>query len=171
MAFTTVVTHATGDVFPASDWNTYVRDDIAWVHGRLDPIAYGKKTSSVTSSATTFAGGTDVLASALSFTADGTSDYLLVATSRGWNNATASTANILEINLDGADRGAMATGSFSLANAAQTIVALGVIATPAAGAHTVNARLYCSAATLATMVGGAGGVGADMPILVALMAV
>jgi hypothetical protein len=33
MAWTTVITHATGDVFPASDWNTYVRDNFAYLHG------------------------------------------------------------------------------------------------------------------------------------------
>jgi hypothetical protein len=31
MAFTTVITHATGDVFPAADWNTYIRDNINYL--------------------------------------------------------------------------------------------------------------------------------------------
>jgi hypothetical protein len=30
-ALTTVITHATGDVFPATDWNTYVRDDLNYI--------------------------------------------------------------------------------------------------------------------------------------------
>lgn len=28
MALSTVITHATGDVFPAADWNTYIRDNV-----------------------------------------------------------------------------------------------------------------------------------------------
>jgi hypothetical protein len=39
MAYTTVVTHATGDVFPASDWNTYVRDNLAYLHGDSGAIS------------------------------------------------------------------------------------------------------------------------------------
>lgn len=39
MAYTTVVTHATGDVFPAADWNTYVRDNLAYLHGDAGAIA------------------------------------------------------------------------------------------------------------------------------------
>lgn len=31
-AYTTVVTHATGDVLPATDWNSYLRDNLAFIH-------------------------------------------------------------------------------------------------------------------------------------------
>jgi hypothetical protein len=31
VALTTVITHATGDVFPASDWNTYLRDNLNYL--------------------------------------------------------------------------------------------------------------------------------------------
>jgi adhesin HecA-like repeat protein len=31
VAITTVITHATGDVFPATDWNTYLRDNINYL--------------------------------------------------------------------------------------------------------------------------------------------
>jgi hypothetical protein len=33
MAWTAPITHATGDVLPASDWNTYVRDNTKYLHG------------------------------------------------------------------------------------------------------------------------------------------
>jgi hypothetical protein len=49
-------------------------------------LASGKKTGSVTSSGTTFAAGSDVLAAALSFTADGTSDYLVKIVCEGMSN-------------------------------------------------------------------------------------
>lgn len=39
MAWTTVITHATGDVLPASDWNTYVRDDLAYLHGDTGDVS------------------------------------------------------------------------------------------------------------------------------------
>lgn len=38
-AYTTTITHATGDVFPASDWNTYVRDNFAFLHDRGSDLA------------------------------------------------------------------------------------------------------------------------------------
>jgi hypothetical protein len=33
VAWTAVITHATGDVFPASDWNTYIRDNLTYLRG------------------------------------------------------------------------------------------------------------------------------------------
>ena len=33
MAWTTPITHATGDVVPASDWNTYIRDNTNYLFG------------------------------------------------------------------------------------------------------------------------------------------
>jgi hypothetical protein len=38
-AYTTVVTHSTGDVFPATDWNTYLRDNVAFLHDRGGDLA------------------------------------------------------------------------------------------------------------------------------------
>lgn len=39
MAYTTVITHATGDVLPATDWNTYIRDNFAFLHDRGADLA------------------------------------------------------------------------------------------------------------------------------------
>lgn len=39
MAYTTVITHATGDVLPATDWNTYLRDDLAFLHDQGADLA------------------------------------------------------------------------------------------------------------------------------------
>ncbi len=33
MAWTTPITHATGDLSPASDWNTYIRDNTNFLYG------------------------------------------------------------------------------------------------------------------------------------------
>jgi hypothetical protein len=38
-AYTTVITHATGDVFPATDWNTYVQGNFAFLHDQQADLA------------------------------------------------------------------------------------------------------------------------------------
>lgn len=149
----------TGHIVTAAEYDADVSRFAAW--------ASGKKTSSVTSSGTTFAAGTDLLASALSFTADGTSDYLIRVRGVSWFNNSATGTNQLRINLDGADDGFICTWSVPAANAALPLVAEAVIPAPSAGAHTVNARLTVAAGT-ATINAGAGGAGANAPILVAV---
>lgn len=63
-ALTTVVTHATGDVFPATDWNAYVRDNVNYlVSAGADLAALaGSNTLSVTNEFhnVTLAGGNTI---------------------------------------------------------------------------------------------------------------
>jgi hypothetical protein len=127
-------------------------------------IASGTRTSSVTTSGTTFATGADLLASTLSFTADGVSNYLILVNAPTWNNSVAGTM-FLELNLDGVETGVIASSSSGAASTALT--AKGVLITPAAGSHTVNIRLHTTAGT-ASVQGGSGGGGNYFPILVAI---
>lgn len=128
-------------------------------------LAKGKKTSSASTTGTTFGTGVDLLASALSFTADGTSDYAVVVSADGVLNTGTPNSNQFNINLDGSDVGII--GVFKTAAVQQEIpVCLrGVILAPSAGSHTVNVRFFVSAGT-GQVVGGAGGAATDQPILV-----
>jgi hypothetical protein len=131
-------------------------------------ISYGTSNTSVSATGTTFATGTDVLSTPLSFTATGKDNYLLIVSAPVWNNGTASASSILSINLDGTDAGQIAQITESTSLTSQfSLYACGVIPTPSVGSHAVNARLIASAGT-ATIAAGAGGAGTRTPILVAV---
>jgi hypothetical protein len=127
-------------------------------------IVRGTRTAaSVPSSATTFAGGVDVLAAPLTFTADGTSTYRIVCTASGGSSTVSAGRAVL--NLDGAEAGTMAT----ITNNTTDPIYGAITITPAAGSHTVNVRLYCTAAGTVTLLGGAGGAGVAAPIEVVVV--
>lgn len=130
-------------------------------------IAYGIRTSAVSSAGTTFAGGADLLSSVLSFSSDGKSDYLVTVCSSGWSNSTASTTQWLRINLNGADAGSIVGVTGLAAGQQYSLNVAGQLTKPSAGSHTLNVRLMVSGGT-GTVQGGSGGAGANLPILVAL---
>lgn len=132
-----------------------------------DRIAYGKNTGAVSTSGTTFATGADILASPLSFTADGVRDYILKVFGPRWYNASAAANSIVEANLDGADAGRIGLFTSATAGAATPLSAAALLVAPAAGAHTINARLLVGGGT-ATIQGGAGGLVTELPISVTL---
>lgn len=129
-------------------------------------LAKGKEEANVTSSGTTFAGGTDILGTALTFTADGTSDYLVRVSAPYCSNASSSTNMYLHVNLDGSDNG-YAQISTVTAGAAYGCDRSLLIPAPSAGSHTVNVRMRVDSGT-GTVVAGAGGSGNAVPILVAV---
>jgi hypothetical protein len=149
-----------GDTITASIY----KEDVS----RFNAWASGQKTSSVTSSGVGFASGTDILGTPLSFTADGTSDYLIRISATSWtNNGAAGSRNQLAVNLDGSQAGYFADSASPAAGRQMMCEFNGVIPAPSAGTHTVNVRLGVTAGT-ATVTGGSG-VGANpSPILVAV---
>lgn len=166
MSWTTPHTFAVGELLTASSMNTYVSNDLSWLYGRY--VAHGTRTSNVTTTGTTFGAGADLLASALSFTADGTSDYTVqVGGMAIKTSAAAGQQVILNLNLDSADGGLFfeptePTSNYQFGLAAECVF------TPSSGAHTVNVRMWSSAAGTALAYGGAGGAGVTVPILVSL---
>lgn len=250
---TTVITHATGDVFPASDWNTYIRDnlnylvaagaDVAsansiaitndfhgitgtttiqtitytgvvagqeislWIkngpltldghtgnirlasgdrtvfpnevirlvydganwreQGKAGLCAFGSRAAAVSTTGSTFAAGADILASAISYYADGAGTYLVTASAPGWRNNTTPGANSLFLNLDGASSAIMAQTNWSTGSTNFDSAMNGTaLITPAAGVHTVNARLAsASGGGTAAIDAGASGAG-YAPIIV-----
>lgn len=132
-------------------------------------IAYGKNTNSVSTAGTTFGTGADLLAAALNFTADGVSDYIVRAFACDWRNDTLGDEARLHINLDGADAGLFANSRATVnTNDFKPLSSAGVILAPAAGAHTVNARLRANTGGTALVEAGAGGVGNVAPLLVTI---
>lgn len=133
--------------------------------GAGSQVGKGTKTSNVSTSGTSFAAGADLLASAISFTADGSSDYIVKVYARQTQNSTAIAHNRLELNLDGSAAGVMYDAGFNSTNENFGVAAAIIISAPSAGSHTVNVRLWVSTGT-GTVVGGAGGSNVSSPILV-----
>ena len=129
-------------------------------------IAYASKTSSVSTTGITFGTGADILASPLSFSADGKSDYLVWVVGRDWFNS-GTNRNELHFNLDGSDAGFIAQSIFAVATNGLPLTVAGVLPKPSSGSHTINVRLVVNAGT-GTIDGGTGGAGASPPILVFL---
>ena len=131
-------------------------------------IAYGKATANVTTTGTTFAGGADLLASALNFNADGSSDYILKVSAVDASHSVSTAYWYLHANLDGADAGFFSQVQSPAANSGMPVAARALIVAPSAAAHTLNVRVRGGTAGTTTIVGGAGGANTAMPIVVTL---
>lgn len=118
-------------------------------------VAHASSTAAVSTTATTFTGGADLLAVDLSFTADGASDYELAVNGYGWYNGSTSVDTVLALKLDGAEHGRIGH-TYIGASLAVPLAASRVITAPSATAHTVNARLFVGTASTATVEAGDG---------------
>jgi len=149
---------------PAStDW---VPLGSANVVGFADEVGYGERQANVaTAAAAGFANGADLLATALSFTADGATAYMVEFYVPSVTNGGAANYTGFSINLDGAQYGKFLPGygAFNAINAhgRQKIV-------PPAGMHTLNIRMYSEGAWTSTAYGGTGGSNNCNPIFVRL---
>ena len=125
-------------------------------------------TGTVTSSGTSFSGGADLLASAMNFTADGTSDYGVYCVATAMGDATSGDGCQLRLNLDGADQGVMAQSLSAITSSLNTLTAVGIIpaAVATVGVHTINVRLNAITGGTASVVGGPGGAGSNAPLAV-----
>jgi hypothetical protein len=154
---------AAGQFFQAVDGS-----DVKWGIVPGSVIAQGTKTANVATTGTTFATGADVLAAPLSFTADGSSNYVIRVEATDWFAAPAGVLNV-NLNLDGADAGGISVASPGTGVAA-SLGASTILLSPSAGTHTVNARLFVTSGSgsTGTIEGGSGGAGAKRPILVSI---
>jgi|SRR5215831_345529 len=135
------------------------------VVGVADEVAYGERQANVaTAAAAGFANGADLLATALSFTADGATVYMVEfyvpAITNGGGNFTS-----FAINLDGAQLDQL-VGPYGLFNALPAYGRHRI--TPAAGVHTLNVRMYSQGAFVSTALGGTGTGSGVAPIFVRL---
>lgn len=105
-------------------------------------LAYGTQGSTKSTTGTTFPTGVDLLASAISFTADGSSNYVVRVTV-----PSAQLAN-LRLNLDSASGDLMCFCPVTGSSGVGPVPVAGVaVISPAAGVHTVNVRLYATSGT------------------------
>lgn len=150
--------------YPDDD-TKFLAGDGNWAVPSTGVLAYGTRTSNVSTSGITFATGADLLAADLSFTADGTSDYM-VEVSAEQVAAGSSESPQIRLNLDTADAGYMWAQTLP-SSAGAALSARTVILAPSAGTHTVNAKLVSGAsAVTVTVSGGSGGAATARPILV-----
>ena len=107
--------------------------------------------SNVTATGTTFGTGTDVLATAIEFTATGNNNYIVRLFGNAFSNGTSGDGAQLRVNLDGADGGGMGE-TISAANSQWVpCVGVGYISRPSPGEHSVNVRLLAVTGGTATM--------------------
>jgi hypothetical protein len=133
-AFTTAVSASTGSL------------SVVGGSGAAEIVARGNFTSIITTTGTTFATGTDLLASALTFISDGASDYLVEMFTLDYIQSAAGSV-LVHLNLDGVDGGNTTAVSMSAAGFAQAGWASSFIPSLAAGAHTVNLRIVVGGGT------------------------
>jgi hypothetical protein len=110
-------------------------------------VVSGSQTADISTTATTYGTGADVLTSAISFTANGTSNYLVACVGPGWRNSLSGQSNTLSLTLDGAQGVIMSFYSAAAAQEPDPLAGFARLAAPAAGVHTVNARLFVSSGT------------------------
>lgn len=120
----------------------------------------GKRTTSVSTVGTTYAAGADVLASPLSFTADGSSDYLVTLATPQLTNPGIIT---FAFNLDSAEAGVFTI----VGNSEQIPTTRGILLAPSAAAHTLNVRFFVSTGT-GTLAAGVGGTTNNVPIVLSI---
>lgn len=134
----------------------------AWVTTAARFIVKGTRAANVSTVGTTFAGGADLLAAAISFTADGVSDYLVTVICAQAQTGGAANAATAAIVLDGAQNATILGSTFSNG---QPVYAAGLV-TPPAGVHTINVRIWSGGAWTTTFAAGAGGAAGVTPIII-----
>lgn len=115
-------------------------------------VGFGKQTADRVTSGTSYAGGIDLLSSDFSFTADGTSSYVVELLAPG-STVTVTQQLQFALKLDSAQSVFMGYQTVQSGGPSQVIRAHGVI-TPAAGSHTVNVRFWLTSAANGTIYAG-----------------
>ena len=154
-------TFTTGHVVTASEYDADVSRLGAWV--------VSTRTTNVTTTGTSWAAGADLLASALTITADGASRYLVRVRAPSWSNSVSGVSNNLSLNIDSADQGIMAYWVSPAAGGNGSALCVeGVTAVLSSGSHTINVRFWVGGASTGTVFAGAGGAATNTPLLVAV---
>ena len=158
-----------GDVLTAAEMNA-IGGNLEALYVPIQRLAYQERTTTFSVTSTTDPGTTDVFASDLTWTADGTSAYQVVFFCE--NMATGTTANAdVTVNLvtgGGTDLGRLAVVGVGDGTRAHynTVYAVRWY-TPAAGSASVNVRAWRNLAN-GNLNAGAGGPGTTMPMWMAV---
>ena len=160
MAYTAPTAVSAGDALTATLYNTYVKDNVIALQQSIVRLGHVTRTTTYTTTATTLAGSTDVFATDLSFTADGTSAYSVEAYApRLCMSSTAD--DYVTVNLvkgDGTGVALLGLVRCTTGAAVNAPFFARFYYTPSAGTQTLNLRLTCNGRT-SSLEGGAGGTG------------
>lgn len=149
---------------PVTDYPTTGRELAELLASLIGGVSRAR-TVSVASNGSDFASSPGVFPGGLPFTADGVSSYELQISSRVWFCNVDGATVAVAIDLDGVDVGEIASAVHP-AGVGDFLNARGIIATPAAGPHVAQVRLYhYGPAGTATILGGTGAAGDNGPIL------
>ena len=171
MAYTAPTAVTAGDALTATLYNTYVKDNVIALQQSIVRLGHVTRTTEYTTTATTLAGSTDVFASDLSFTADGTSAYSVEAYSSQLTMSSTQddyvTVNLVKGDGTGVAMLGLVRCSTGFSSAAPFFARF--YYTPSAGTQTLNLRLTCSGRT-SSLHAGSGGTGAfdRAPILLSV---
>lgn len=139
----------------------FLRDDGSWQVSVSGVIAHATRAASVTTSGGTYALGADILTSDLSFTATGSNDYRATLWCCSISNP--GNASYAALKLDGAQSSYVLRATSA---AVAPFVGTVIISSPAAGAHTMNFRVWTNGVGTTTALGDVGGSGNNSPMLV-----
>jgi len=155
MAYVTPGTVAAGDVATAAAWNV-ITNDVIDVDSRITQIkrlGYVERTTQSDSSASTFAAGTNLFATDITFTADGTSAYRIEFFGGPGDTQAGGRDIYLALSVSGTE-----TGRFHIFDVSSRLgvqIACVRYLTPTAGSKTINFR-HLSGGTLTTIRSGNG---------------
>lgn len=110
-------------------------------------VARGTFTGNVSTTGTTFATGTDIFSTPLTFIADGVSAYRVVLQATAVSSSGGANSSLFHLNLDGADGGLCTGVSTFTAGADVPGYVYAYMNQPAPGAHTVNIRIVVTSNT------------------------
>ena len=161
MAWTTPSTAVAGSTeLTAALWNEQVRDNLNALYGPVRRIAHIERTTTYTVSATTLAAAADVFSSDLTFTADGTSKYLIEFYCQRF--VTGAADQFVFVNLvDGSGTGlGSLAGVLNVSSTTYAPAFARVFYQPAAGSFSINVRATKSGGADGAIYGGSGGTGA-----------
>jgi hypothetical protein len=159
MAWTTPSTYVAGAILTAASLNTNVRDNTNALYSTVQRLGYQARTSSYTTTSAVAPGPTNIFATSISWTADGTSAYLLEFYSP--SVSTSSTAGSFVVTTFTTNTGTSICYATQSAFGDGTRQAINpnfarYLYTPAAGTATFNVRAYHGTAA-GVVDAGAGG--------------
>ena len=159
MAWTTPTNVATGDVLTASRYNAEVVANTNALYSTVQRLGYQARTTSYTTTSTTAPGPTNIFATSISWTADGTSAYLLEFYAPSVSSSSSTNAFLVTTFTTNAGASicyATQTGFGDGTRAATNPNFARYLYTPSAGTATFNVRAYHGTAA-GTVDAGAGG--------------
>lgn len=120
-------------------------------------VGHAYQASDKSTTGTTYGAGVDLLTTAISFTADGTSDYLVTLSGPGQTNNGANHNHQFILNLDSTQSDLMQYGLLNGTGQTYPVAGRARISAPSAASHTVNVRFFTDGGTATAYAASLGG--------------